>query len=66
MSKWIKREDRLPKAGQWIVVPWDDGFKCGQFDPKHPFAPCIVDRMAGKFYRNFEHWKPLTGPRAEA
>lgn len=63
MSKWIRREEREPKDGQWIVVTFDRGFKCGQFDKKHPFAPCIIDRAAGKFYRNFEYWKPLSFPK---
>lgn len=66
MSKWIKREEREPKAGQWIVVTFGEQFKCGQYDPKHPFAPCIVDRQAGKFYRNFEYWKPLSAPKVTA
>jgi hypothetical protein len=60
---WINTESRQPKHGQWIVVPWGDGFKAGQFDKKHPFAPCIVDREAGKFYRNIQQWKPLTMPK---
>lgn len=60
---WVDRNTRLPKHGQWVVVPWDDGFKAGQFDKAHPFSPCIVDRKAGKFYRNFQHWKPLNPPK---
>ena len=60
---WIKTEDRKPKNGQWVVTVWGDGFKAGQYDAKHPFTPCIVDRQVGKFYRGFTHWKPLTLPK---
>lgn len=60
---WIVRAEREPKHNQWVVVPWDGGFKAGQFDKNHPFSPCIVDRAAGKFYRNFQQWKPLTAPK---
>ena len=60
---WIDTDVREPKHGQWVVVAWGDGFKAGQFDKKHPFTPCIVDREAGKFYRNFQQWKPLTMPK---
>lgn len=60
---WISMKERQPKQGQWVVVPWGYGFKAGQFDKDHPFAPCILDRQAGKFYRNFQQWKPLSAPK---
>ena len=63
---WVLITIREPRQGQWIVVPWGDGFKAGQFDKNHPFSPCIVDRQTGKFYRYFHHWKPLTLPRSKS
>lgn len=63
MSAWIARKYRSPRHNQWVVVPFGDGFKAGQYDSKHPFCPCVVDRHSGKFYRGFEYWKPLTAPK---
>lgn len=60
---WVNSEVRLPRHGQWVVIPFGSVFKVGQYDATHPFAPCIVDRFEGKFYNNFQHWKPLTAPR---
>lgn len=63
MSKWIPVAERLPKQNQWIVVTFGAGFKCGQYDGKHPFSPAIVDRREGKFFHGFTEWKPLTPPK---
>jgi hypothetical protein len=63
MSKWIDAKVRLPKQGQWVVVVWGDFFKAGRFDAKHPFSPVVTDSQAGKFYRHFTHWKPLSAPK---
>lgn len=63
---WISTEQRKPKQNQWVVVSWNDIFKCGQFDAKHPFGPCIVDRQSGKYYSGFQNWKPLTAPKVKS
>jgi hypothetical protein len=60
---WIAMNSRAPRKGQWVVVPFGEGFKAGEFEAHHPFGPAIIDRMTGKFYHGFAHWKPLTHPK---
>lgn len=62
---WVRLSDQQPIHNQWVVVPVGDGFKAGQFDKKHPFAPAIVDRATGKFFYGFDFWQPLFWPREQ-
>lgn len=60
--RWKKLENKAPKQSQWVVVPFNGIFRCGQFDAKHPFGPVIVDHKQGKWWQ-FTHWAALTQPK---
>lgn len=60
---WRKIEEKKPKQNQWVVIPWPGGFKCGQYDSKHPFGAVVIDRQTGKYYSGFEFWMPLNRPK---
>ena len=62
---WRSIETGLPINGQWVVIRFGDGFKAGQYEANHPFAPAVVDRHAGKYFQ-FSQWLPIdTPPQAE-
>ena len=62
---WINSESQLPTHNQWVVIPFNGGFKVGRYDEHHPFTPAIVDRAAGKFYHGFQIWMGIPSPEVK-
>lgn len=62
---WRNIAEKKPKHDQWVVIPWGEGFKCGQYDQKNPFGPVVIDRQSGRWCHGFEFWMPLSRPKAK-
>lgn len=73
MSNWIKVEDELPNAGQYILFCSINGFKINVYtafgtfcrsnldgDVFVSFMPDVED--VTRIYSNITHWMPLPEP----